>query len=1075
MTRLQPGSVLPSPFVTGPGTTGASDPADRELFEHLVAEFGDRGQDAVEFLESARALLESDPQPSPIPRRANDAAYNIREALKRLLPPDSGSGKWRKITDEVVKAKRRYAAVRGLEGTDEAGALEELTAALEELEAFKESEEGQHGRRLRQVLETRAGVPPLDASLKSYLQLLRQVDSQGVHGSPSIEEVRDYFERAVSVIRTLFAPFQLRKPELDALARLVGPTPDDAQRLLAVCSTPHHLAYFLRHAVTPRWLRLLDPHLDPPPGGGAWSVLYMTERLGAVHSEEIASWLSERYAQAGPTDVSAAYIAAAAVDCMPASTGILVRALRDYPRSQWIRAHAVRAAEALEPDSPILEQLAEFLLDPEDEVTLAGGAARRLIESLVAGMTDANGDARISLLCRRLVAASEVRYFLFTLLPMGSIEDVPEDEARGTGVLLQGLMRVVVKGMQSGMSVEHMSGLVDGLPDGLRHRFRVWLFRQSLDVPVNVLVSEVAQAIRDREPTGDDVRLIERIVGQATPADFNEAWAAALGAPPSPEEIGRALSSNEVPRAWKRAKYWYPVLPESARRAWETASSLMEPAYPSASREEYLAPMPRPRAGYAGSPIGQQYLEALDVEDAARLIADWRPTDDRMTIARELGRALEAVVASHPQTWGANPLETVALLRHPTYIHHYFEGLAKTAAALGGTGPPLVEAITFCRTHPWDVVVLGGDDFDYDPTWVPVDDSGVKLIAALAEHGIDLGDRHNDAWSIVLEAARDRSRASGILSPRDDPLETAINRACTKALEAAFHLMSADFKKHGEVRGEAFELLDESLRLEGWDGAEHRAIIAPRLPFLLHIGRAWIESREELLFGAVAPDDLGQKTVELALKWGRPNPWLLERHRRAVRKAVRNNVENALSHMLIAMLWELPGYSVDETVSWLASQEAEVLSNSGERIARLLMREPEARHLDLGRRFWGMAIDAAPTSNSLEGLGWWAEVEALPKDDFERLTLATVEKTEGTLDWCAEVAERCAREPVTVSGLDVMTRLLRGRHEPWDRSRVADVALAALKASSGHTHLADARGRLRTALTDLGYFEAQDL
>lgn len=1064
------------PFVPDPERTGTPDPADREFFDHLVSEFEDRGREAVEFLESARALLEGYEDPDPVPRRANDAAYNIREALKRLLPPGSGSGKWRKITNEVVNAKRRYAAVRGLAGTDEAGALDALMAALEELEAFKTSEEGQHGRRLRQVLETRTGVAPLEASLKSYLQLLRQVDYDGVHGSPSIEEVRDYFERALSVIRTLFAPFQLRQPELDALARLEDPTPADAERLLTLCATPHHLAYFLRRAVSPKWLRLLDPHLDPPPGGGAWAALYLTERLGSVHGEEISSWLADRYQETGPTDVSAAYIAAAAVDCMPASAGTLLRALREHPRSQWIRAHAIRAAEAMEPESPILDQLAELLLDPGDEITLAGGAARRLIESLATGMTEENADTRISLLCRRLVAASETRYLLFTLLPMGSIEDVPEDEARGTGVLLQGLMKVVARGMQLGMNVERIFGLVDGLPEGLRHRIRSWTLRRSLDVPLNILVSEVTQGIRGREPTGDDVRLVDRIVGEASPSDFSESWAAALGTPPSTEAIGRALSSNDVPREWRRAKYWYPILPESARHAWETVSRLMEPTYPTASREEYLAPMPRAHVGYAGSPMAQQDLEPLEVEEAARRIAGWRPTDDRMTIARELGRTLEAIVVAQPQKWAAQPLETVALLRHPTYIHHYFEGLAKAASALGGIGPQLVETIAFCRTHPWDVVVLGGDDFDYDPTWVPVDDSGVRLIAALAEHEIDLGDRYSEAWSIVLEAARDRGRDSSIVSPRDDPLETAINRACTKALEAAFQLMSADFKRHGEVRGEAFELLEESLRLEGWDGAEHRAIVAPRLPFVLHVARTWVETNEELLFGGTAPDDLGQKTVELALKWGRPNSWLLERHRRAVRKAVRNKVENALAHMLIAMLWELPGYSVDETVGWLASQEeAALLSDSGERIARLLMREPEVGHLNMGRRFWEMAIGAARSVDSLKGFGWWAEVEALSKEDFERLTLATVERTEGTLDWCVEVAERCAREPVTVSGLDVITRLLRGRHEPWDRSRVADVALTALKATSEHAHLTDARVRLRSALTDLGYFEAQDL
>jgi hypothetical protein len=34
----------------------SEDEAERELFDHLVAEFGDRGQDAVQFLRTARRL-----------------------------------------------------------------------------------------------------------------------------------------------------------------------------------------------------------------------------------------------------------------------------------------------------------------------------------------------------------------------------------------------------------------------------------------------------------------------------------------------------------------------------------------------------------------------------------------------------------------------------------------------------------------------------------------------------------------------------------------------------------------------------------------------------------------------------------------------------------------------------------------------------------------------------------------------------------------------------------------------------------------------------------------------------------
>lgn len=129
-----------------------------------------------------------------------------------------------------------------------------------------------------------------------------------------------------------------------------------------------------------------------------------------------------------------------------------------------------------------------------------------------------------------------------------------------------------------------------------------------------------------------------------------------------------------------------------------------------------------------------------------------------------------------------------------------------------------------------------------------------------------------------------------------------------------FHLIATEFRRNGAVRQEALDFLDETLDLDGWNGAEHRAIIAPRLAFLLHVAREWVESRESKLFEDEGPDNLGQKTAELALKWGRPNRWLLERHRRAVLRAVRAGSENALDHALVALLWEVPGYSIEETL-----------------------------------------------------------------------------------------------------------------------------------------------------------------
>jgi hypothetical protein len=416
-------------------------------------------------------------------------------------------------------------------------------------------------------------------------------------------------------------------------------------------------------------------------------------------------------------------------------------------------------------------------------------------------------------------------------------------------------------------------------------------------------------------------------------------------------------------------------------------------------------------------------------------------------------------------------LETLALLRHPTYVNHYFAGLAKTSADLSGLGPRIVEGIAVAMTHPWGIVSLGGDDFDYDNSWTPVDEACVDLIGRLAERNVDLESRYDDAWAPVIRAVRDRSVSSRI-SRQEDPLETAINRPCTRALQAMFQLMGADFRRNGLIRDEALLVMDEALALGGWDGAEHRAIIAPRLPFLLHIAASWVELRDSDLFGESAPGDLGQRTMDLALKWGRPNRWLLERHRPSVLRAVRADSDRAMDHLMVAMLWAIPGFSATEVVKTLTQMGAEKISNAGESLARLLRTDEDPRHLESGISFWEevLAVPKQPAT-ALRGFGWWAEVEQLAKARWEALTLDTCDRAGGNLSLSHRVAERAAMAPVTTAGLSILTRLLRGPHEHWDRSYVAEIGLSTLTTAREEPTLAPACDKLRTALNDFGFYE----
>jgi hypothetical protein len=708
-----------------------------------------------------------------------------------------------------------------------------------------------------------------------------------------------------------------------------------------------------------------------------------------------------------------------------------------------------------------------------DEPALAG-ATRRTIQVLLDGMTLDNVDARIVLLARKLAARAETRYLVFSAMPSGSVEDVTDEEGWGTGALLRGVLAAVRRACEIGLPTDRTLALLEPIPGMLLSRLRTWALSEATDALPEALVSEVTHAIGDRDPTGDDLRLIQRITNQISSEVYVESWRAALGSPPTPEQVGQALALHEVPREWQRAQLWHPLLPNVIGEAWDMTVTLMSPVLDAPTREDYLTPS-RPEIGWGQSPMTRSDLAGLDVDEAAARISSWRPTGDRLLVTRELARTFEELVASEPHAWTSRPLEILARLRHATYVNHYFQGLAKTSGDLSGLGPQLVEAVVFAGTHPWDPVPLGSDDFHYDPTWGPADEAGVRLIGRLAERDVDLEDRYDDAWRVVLGAARNRSSGSYI-SSREDPLETAINRPCTKALEAMFHLMATNFRRSGAVPKEAFDLLDEALGLGGWDGAEHRAIIAPRLAFLRHVAPEWVESREAELLGGAAPEDLGQKTVELALKWGRPNRWLLERHPRAVRRAVRAGSKNALDHALVAMLWEIPGYSIEETFRALAPMGASVVSGAGERLARLLMHNAAHEYVDRGTLFWEKTLgERSLPGEAFRGFGWWAEVEGLDPDRWQRLTLAACERAEGSLDWCVGVAERCVREPITKAGLAILTGLLPGRHEPWDRSRVAEVALRALKASSSDPGMSDVRERLRTALIDLGSYGAADL
>jgi hypothetical protein len=259
-------------------------------------------------------------------------------------------------------------------------------------------------------------------------------------------------------------------------------------------------------------------------------------------------------------------------------------------------------------------------------------------------------------------------------------------------------------------------------------------------------------------------------------------------------------------------------------------------------------------------------------------------------------------------------------------------------------------------------------------------------------------------------------------------------------------------------------VLTRALQLTGSDGAQHRALIVTKLGFLNRIAHDWLQAHRDDMFGESAPEGLAQTSIDLALKWGLPNSWLMEHYPAGVRDAVRRDVHNALENFLIAMLREVPSYEVPKVVAYLRS--AELLSDAGESLGRLLRGdEVSLVHGELCIAFW---TDSIAAGGDLKGFGWMSEVRAMADDTWAELTLQTLNATnEGRIDWSQEVAKRLDSSPPTVIGLAIFNHMIRSIQAAWDVRGVGESARQYLARALDFNDSAEYR-QLATALSERG-------
>lgn len=1025
---------------------------DIELLKRLEFQLGDDGLRAADFLRTAAQLAST--EQDMYPRLADVIAYCLREALT-VIPAEQNltqNSDWKEATEQVIDAKMRYVLAVGLPGNDSDMALDELLGKISVLEQFRNQIKGTRGRRLQSFIGNLTGSAAAEEVVQRYEILLEQANS-GVHHGISFDEAQELFDKCTAVIQQIFMNPIVRYQQLDILLASEMASAERIDQVKQLISSANHIRYMVPNLSSINWLAPLTEKgmFDLPRDEEPWIGIAVVKRFGNPHPDTIAAWLDRKYDAVGDNNPSHAWwIARAALDLGAPGLNLIYRILNDYSDSRAIYGLCALAADKTEMSSEMCEKFAEKLLD-EDCCRANDGFLDEFLRRFSSGVNVGNFEHRFQIVCSKINLMSSRDSFDSWLeySRSGSIADsTPYHRSDYSSILVSTLIDVVREALRQLISIEDVLASLNDLPPAFYSRIKTWTLSSASSVNPSLLITDIASAILERYPSGDDARLIDRVIEQSESSKYVSQWSDSLGTPPEIVEVGRALSSDVVPKEWLRARWWIAILPDEVTEGWTGAAAVLEASYGAISREALVTPT-LPEVRHGQSPITAELLLSLELSKATSMISSWRPSQSEWLVsARELARTIEVVVERSPDIWLSSPLVTATQLLHPTYIHHYLLACAKACRGNSLSPSELLDLVELVRTHPWDVETLGSNTFDFDSDWWGTEHASVQLIKSMAEADIGFEDRNESVWAILKSEVMNRSEISGISDSSGDPMGSAINRPCTQALETVFYFMAYEFR-HGEsVRPEALELLEDVLNLDGFDGAQHRAILAPRLGFLKRVAPTWFDKQLNLLFGKAAPGDLGKQTFELALKWGQPQEWLLVKYRNRVRNAVILGDDRALTHMLIAMLQSLHGYSILDCVNILAPKP-KLLSSAGEGLGRLLRVDDALdSHVDIAVEFWKVVIDRNNSLN-LFGFGWFAEIASLDGSVWAELTLKTLKCTRGQIDWSNKIAERLLEMPPTITNLSIMYLLVTGGKDNFGYYLVSEVAPKLFNLSRG--------------------------
>ena len=301
--------------------------------------------------------------------------------------------------------------------------------------------------------------------------------------------------------------------------------------------------------------------LDPPAQNGPWPAFAAVDRLGREDPGQVVAWLERMYDRHKADSTRCWFVARAAVDLGATALSLVLRALRDHGPSPALASLGVWAVERADATSDLVESLADILLN--GPAWRSAGYAEPVLQQLARGLNKENAARRLQLLCWKLGAVTEDeggrRWFEYERA--GSIAESGDDDPDDRfGALLKALVTALQRSWEW-LTIDQVLAVVDSLPDEVRVRVRAWLLASAPGVELDAMIDELARAMSEREPTGDDLAVMDRVVAAAAPAEYEQRWGEALGDAPSVVDVAHALAARELSPAVRRGVHWAGIFP----------------------------------------------------------------------------------------------------------------------------------------------------------------------------------------------------------------------------------------------------------------------------------------------------------------------------------------------------------------------------------------------------------------------------------------------------------------------------------------------------------------------------------